>query len=452
MENFLKTLISMDTIPLNTEAEQVLPSNRSVFDLIRQEFNNSQWQSSSHTSVELSTDAIQVLKQQTISEIFPGTILHDFQVLLDFVGDKGTAVSNVNQLLPIKSLAEINELLSEPIQLDLQRPVQKSYPPIDGLYLLLRASGLGKISTKGKKYFLTIDPTILAIWHSFNSTERYCTLLETWLIRAHPEMIGERGHANLGSKCFQFWPTISAKGKKISNYEEQSRLNFWPELRNVALLRLFGFIELDHAKPDRGKGARIKQVKKLPFGDAMMTLLHKPFGVMWWESEDNPSLPFAELQPTLQPYFPEWKNVLKLPELEFQLGVYIFKVHLRNCWRRIAISSDLTLGYFAGSILESVDFDTDHLDVFIYENQYGRSIQVHHPYSNSEPNTDMVAIGSLPLVVGSSMRYIFDFGDNWKFKIELEQIQADDPRLKYVEILEHHGKSPTQYPDWNEEE
>jgi hypothetical protein len=450
MKDFFKILTGID--PSSDDSDEVLPSNRSTFDLIRQEIMGSQWQSSPHTSKELSAAAIEVLAQQTISATAPGSILQDFQTLLDFIGDKGTAVSNANQLLPIKSLAEINERLSEPIQIDLKRPVQKSYPPIDGLYLLLRASGLGRISSKGKKYFLTIDPTILAIWNSLNPTERYFTLLETWLIRAHPDIIGEGGMMNLGSKCFQFWPTVSAKGKKITSYEEQSVFSYWPELRNLALFKLFGFIELSYAKPSPGKGWRIKQFKKLPFGDAIMTLLYEPLSRMWWESEENPSLPFAELQPTLQPYFSAWQNVFKLPEFEFRSGVFIFKVYLRTCWRRIAISSDATLEDFSDSIRESVDFDNDHLDVFIYENQYGRSIEVHHPYSSATPNTDLVEIGSLPLAIGASMKYIFDFGDNWEFKIELEAIQSEDPRINYAEILEEHGESPEQYPDWNDEE
>jgi hypothetical protein len=450
MKDFFKILTDIDN-PIG-DSDDVFSSNRSALDVMRQEMNNSQWQSSEHTSNELSAAAIEILANQTISATSPGTILNDFQVLLDFIGEKGTAVSNANQLLPIKSLAEINESLSEPIQIDLKRPVQKSYPPIDGLYLLLRASGLGRISTKGKKYFLTIDPTILSNWNSLNPTERYFTLLETWLIRAYPEIIGERGYLNTGSKCFHFWPMIPVKGFKIANYEEQSRLGFWPELRNAALLKLFGFIELDSTKPSAGKGWRIKQIKKSPFGDVMMTLLYQPFGRIRWESETNPSIPFAELQPTLQPYFPAWQNVFKLPEFEFRSGVFIFKVYLRTCWRRIAISSDATLEYFSDSIRESVDFDNDHLDVFIYENQYGRSIEVHHPYSSATPNTDLVEIGSIPLEIGASMKYIFDFGDNWEFKIELEDIQSEDSRVNYAEILEQHGKSPEQYPDWNEEE
>jgi hypothetical protein len=442
----------MSAIPKHSDSK--LPPEIPILKLLQQEFQTSQWQSSKHTSADLSAAARKLLHAQTLTATSPGTILTDFQTLLDFIGDKGTAVSPTNHLLPLKSLAEINQQLSESIQLDLKRPVQKSYPPIDGLYLLLRASGLGRISAKGKKYFLTLDPTLLAIWDSLNPTERYCTLLETWLIRAHSEIIGENDRLNLGSKCFQFWPTIPATGINIANYEEQSRLSYYPELRNIALLAMFGFIELTTVKPGKDKGWRVKLVEKLSFGDAMMTLLYEVFRSvqMWWPSDNDPDLPFAELQPTLQPYFPEWQNVLGLSKHEFCVGIYIFKVSVLKCWRRIAISSNLTLQDLSEEILESVDFDNDHLDVFTYENRFGRSMKVYHPFCQDQPKTDTVQIGDLPLPVGSVIKYVFDFGDWWEFKIELEQIQSDDTRVDYVEILEHFGESPEQYPQWEDEE
>jgi hypothetical protein len=45
-------------------------------------------------------------------------------------------------------------------------------------------------------------------------------------------------------------------------------------------------------------------------------------------------------------------------------------------------------------ILESVDFDTDHLAMFKYRNQNGRTIDVYHPYSDSPPFTEVSS--SLP--------------------------------------------------------
>jgi hypothetical protein len=87
-------------------------------------------------------------------------------------------------------------------------------------------------------------------------------------------------------------------------------LNRYPEPHNIALLQLFGLLEVETGTPEVGKGWRIERVRKLPFGKAMMTAIFQAFMSvgMWWESEDNPDLPFAELQPTFQPYFPEWQR------------------------------------------------------------------------------------------------------------------------------------------------
>ncbi len=103
-------------------------------------------------------------------------------------------------------------------------------------------------------------------------------------------------------------------------------------------------------------------------------------------------------------------------------------------------------------ILQSVNFDSDHLDRFSYKNQVGRTVEISHPYADSSPSTDEVRIGDLPLHEGASMTYIFDFGDWWEFNVQLEKIQTDDSRTNHKAILESHGEAPPQYPDWDEEE
>jgi Plasmid pRiA4b ORF-3-like protein len=167
-----------------------------------------------------------------------------------------------------------------------------------------------------------------------------------------------------------------------------------------------------------------------------------------WEAIDNPSLPFGDLQPIFQTYFPAWQNSLMVIPHEFRAGLHIFKVSLGDIWRRMALSGDLTLDRLSSCILDSVDFDADHLDMFQYRNQNGRSIEIYHPHSADLPHTDEVAIGELPLTEGASMTYIFDFGDRWKFEVKLEKIQADDGRSDYAELLEIHGEAPQQYDRW----
>jgi hypothetical protein len=87
----------------------------------------------------------QILYNQAIDEAGPGTILDDFEVLLRFIGPEGIAVGGKNDLLPMKVLPQLNAQLTHPIEIGLKRPQQKSYPNINGLYLLLRATGLAYV-------------------------------------------------------------------------------------------------------------------------------------------------------------------------------------------------------------------------------------------------------------------------------------------------------------------
>jgi len=139
----------------------------------------------------LSSEYQQVLQDQVINEDGPGTILRDFEIVLDFIGSEGIMVSGKTNLLLLKVLAELNSRLTHPIEIDLKRPQQKSYPNIHGLYLLLRASGLSMIRGSGKKSRLMVDKAIES-WRSLNPTERYFNLLGTWLVHGSPEVLAER--------------------------------------------------------------------------------------------------------------------------------------------------------------------------------------------------------------------------------------------------------------------
>ncbi len=139
---------------------------------------------------------------------------------------------------------------------------------------------------------------------------------------------------------------------------------------------------------------------------------------------------------------------------------------LGKIWRRIAISGEATLAALSGLILDSVEFDSDHLDQFTFTNEVGRKVVVSHPYADGDLVTTEVTIGSLPLLEGSIMEYVFDFGDWWKFTVQLETVEPPEatkgaqktkkPRRRrrsqkpVGEILERHGESPEQYPDYDE--
>jgi hypothetical protein len=395
--------------------------------------------------------AIALLQQQEITATIPGTVLQDFQTLLDFIGQEGISVGGKLNLIPMKSLAQINQQLAEPIQTDLQRPQQKSYPTINGLYLLLRATGIAKVVQKGKKSQLRLDSVMVNSWQQMNLTERYFNLLEAWLVIAQEEMLGERGHMTEGSRCLQYWSRMSPKGEKFPDYQMQQNLKYYPGFHNLALMKLFGLIEASYGKPEVGKGWRVKSVKQTAWGKALLQAAFPDWThpIMTWDEEQPVEPQFGKLQSVLQPYFPQWQKIIELPQIASSTGTYIFKVTWHQIWRRIAISSDMTLWDLSQLILQSVDFDSDHLDLFTYRNRLGLTLQAFHPYLERSPSTDEIKIADLPLEVGSVIEYLFDFGDNWEFQLLLEEVKPDI-RPGYGEIIASQGKAPEQYPDWGE--
>ena len=143
--------------------------------------------------------------------------------------------------------------------------------------------------------------------------------------------------------------------------------------------------------------------------------------------EAKEKIPFGVLQPVLQPYFPEWRNNLSVPKWTFRDGAHIFKVSLGRIWRRIVIPADQTLAALASTILNSVEFDHDHLYRFSYQNRFGALEDVNHPYMEEGPWASEVLVGEIPLRLGQTMSYLFDFGDDWEFAVTLERV---DPNMR----------------------
>jgi hypothetical protein len=403
---------------------------------------------------KLTTALKKVLRGQSIDANSPGTILHDFHQLLDLAGEQGFPVTGAYQL-PLKLLKPLNERLSRPIQLGLKRPQQKSYPNINGLYLLLRTTGLSRIDTQPKKPRLLIDQEVLQSWASLTPTEQYLTLLETWAIRGKGEVIGEgRGHFWSDAPLVNwahFFAKIPSEGLQIAGSRDmEDSLRYWPKLYNLALLELFGLVTVQPGPLIEGEGWQIERVWRTPLGDALLAVLVNFMQQNYMEmlNYDEPSeIPFGILQPALQPYFPQWQNNLSFPTVEFLDGVYVVNVSLwgGEIWRRIAIPGALTLDDLAIAIIGAYNFDYDHLYQFSYPNRFGALKRITHPYMDESPATTEVQIGELALQPGALMEFVYDFGDWWQFTVTLEKIEPVDLKLTGPKILKKHGKSPKQY-------
>jgi hypothetical protein len=393
-----------------------------------------------------------LLRKVVVDEHGPGTVVHDFAAFLAFAEEQALPLTGTHQL-PRRVLPEINGRLARPLEIGLTRPLQKSYPHVHGLYLLLRASGLTLIEGTDRKPLLIVDGAVRQLWDSLNATERYCSLLETWLVRGQPQIIGERGRGwfrvpETFRKVQWFFLRIPDDGLTVAGDKDtEGSLRYWPGLYNLALLELFGLVAVRHGPPEPGKGWRIDTVARTPLGDALLAALHAGFfgdvdNLLALESEDK--IPFGVLQPTLQPFFPAWQNNLSVAEWAFREGTHVFRVSLGRIWRRIAIPAHLTLDDLASATLNAVRFDHDHLYQFSYRNRFGVEDQVQHPYMEEGPWTSEVSIGDVPLRIGQTMTFLFDFGDMWRFKVILEEVDPEMAIEKPV-VLEEHGEPPEQY-------
>ena len=112
---------------------------------------------------------------QQISTDSPGTILQDFQTLIDFIGSAGIRTGSHQGNLPAAVLPELNARLHHPLELHLQRPLLRDYPHIAGLYILLRVMDLAH-AEDGR---VRVNESGLAYWSGLNSVEQYFALLES---------------------------------------------------------------------------------------------------------------------------------------------------------------------------------------------------------------------------------------------------------------------------------
>ena len=53
---------------------------------------------------------------------------------------------------------------------------------------------------------------------------------------------------------------------------------------------------------------------------------------------------------------------------------------------------------------------------------------------------------------GKQMLFLFDYGDEWRFKVELIGLRRKEPNAAYPRVVKRVGEAPPQYPDLEEDE
>lgn len=404
---------------------------------------------------------IEILKKQRFGDTEPGTLLKDFNSLLAFIGKSGIAVSEKTQLFALNTLAELNSVLTHPLEIKLKRPQQKSFPHINGLYLLLRGSGLSYIASDGKKTKLMLNEDVLAEWKKLSPTECYFSLLQAFVYRANGEMIGERSGL-FGASCFYqclhfFQQKLSKKIDLRSHRDALESIRYHPGYHNLALMELFGFVDIECAANENEMWP-LAIIKPTDWGRTLFGYFgqnNTVLSILDFDFEDE----LDEADPVLwegeiKKHIPAWKNsLLKIGHKSTEEGAYIFKVTLGKASCKFGVPADLSLDELAHGILHAFEFDNDHLYEFTFKNQYGIEESIAHPYADRSHKycTEDCLVGYLPLYKGMVFTFLFDFGDNWEFKILVGAMPSAALSFTDLTVIEKRGTPPEQYPDWGDE-
>ncbi|MBI4120486.1 MAG: hypothetical protein HY454_03395 [Parcubacteria group bacterium] len=144
------------------------------------------------------------------------------------------------------------------------------------------------------------------------------------------------------------------------------------------------------------------------------------------------------------------------------MKTYIFKTNLlrdKKVIREVEIPENLNLYKLAEAIVDAYDFDFDHAFGFFNTigERYLDSERKYELFTDME-NEDIEPTGAESVKktkiaevwknLGGKMLFLFDYGDNWLFVVELVGFGKKESKTEYPRVLTKVGKAPEQYPDY----
>ena len=133
----------------------------------------------------------------------------------------------------------------------------------------------------------------------------------------------------------------------------------------------------------------------------------------------------------------------------------------KSVYRDIEIEPARSLYSLAESIVTAFDFDFDHAFGF-YSGL--TPAKLHREFPKYELFADMgdadpgvmgvrrTRIYQAFPAVGHTMMLLFDYGDDWLFRVALRSIGNKAARARYPRIVASRGEAPVQYPDPEEDD
>jgi hypothetical protein len=130
--------------------------------------------------------------------------------------------------------------------------------------------------------------------------------------------------------------------------------------------------------------------------------------------------------------------------------------HDKSIYRDIEIEASKSLYKLAEAIVMAFDFDFDHAFGF-YSDLTPQKMWCTDPryelfadMGDADPGVRGVKktkTGDAFPAVGHGMIFLFDYGDEWHFRVSLKELGNKHGKTKYPRVVASEGEAPPQYPD-----
>jgi hypothetical protein len=393
----------------------------------------------------------------TITETESTSIIKDFDIFAAYLKENNPSLVRKGHFLMKKTLAEINQQVHTPSPQGLLKTSTFLYPYLTLFYALALHSNLF-IKTAG----LHIKETEkLTEYNQLTPPEKYFFLLETLWVDTNWGFLLYNSHNLLLIPEIQsiiYHLSKMSPGKIVPMDWFGTAMNSLLDAHYfLEYMSFFGLLRTAREK-DSKTPQRIESAQVTELGYIFFPILCNERNILQWnipyirqDTEKFAVLPGSANEPFFKPFQYIFEERLQntLPRKKHTTGTFTMKVSLqKGLERTIVLSSEHTLEDLHEAIQDAFEFDRDHLYAFFTDGIPWSSNQILAPQDSEGPFVDQVLIGELGLVPGQLMKYIFNFGSEWHFKIEILEI-IDNKGPDSPVITEKRGKSPEQYPSWD---
>jgi pRiA4b ORF-3-like protein len=130
--------------------------------------------------------------------------------------------------------------------------------------------------------------------------------------------------------------------------------------------------------------------------------------------------------------------------------------HEKSVYRDIEIEASKSLYRLAEALVAAFGFDFDHAFGFYSGLTPAQMMRAHPKYElfadmgSAEPGVGSVKKTKVSQgfpAVGHTMMFLFDYGDEWRFRVSLKGTGTKLAKVRYPRVVATHGDAPPQYPD-----